>query len=371
MPDIIFVDNDPEGFLALASKIDRERIRPYSIDGANDMDAAFSAAHDAALWLFDFFLDDESEESHPENGLSLFQRWRGAIPTGRPATAVVSGHLQKALGEPIGPPARYHVHAQLLGVEWIGEKNEESMRKIIKLADASSRLAGRLSPQSGAPEHKIEPLSLEDLCSRLLEAPDGDWINSARRQVDRARPPRILAPLAGVGAARFVLAWLLNHVLPYPSFLLSDLQAAVRLGISIESLQLLLQQQNGLSETLSKIVYTGPLADFDQRRWWRAGIDNLAWRMSQQDEGYNLALESNARPTSIQWLAQTEPVVVSDPDLVETTEVAEAAECVRAMDEDFPPNVDPAWVRIKDAREDHKLRAKIVFEDRILLDLEK
>jgi hypothetical protein len=66
-------------------------------------------------------------------------------------------------------------------------------------------------------------------------------------------------------------------------------------------------------------------------------------------------------------LGQREPVIVSDADLVETSEIAETSDCVRAQDDDFPPDVDPAWVRIDLAREDARLAAKVVFDDRELL----
>jgi hypothetical protein len=64
-----------------------------------------------------------------------------------------------------------------------------------------------------------------------------------------------------------------------------------------------------------------------------------------------------------------EPVLVSDADLVETGEVAHAQECVRITDEDFPANVEPAWVRIADVRENRDLAAKVIFEDRDLVEM--
>lgn len=74
-----------------------------------------------------------------------------------------------------------------------------------------------------------------------------------------------------------------------------------------------------------------------------------------------------AGATAIEWLLQSEPVLLSDANLVETDEVVEARECVRVTDEDFPANVDAAWVRIEAAREDRQLEAKVVYEDRDLL----
>lgn len=110
-----------------------------------------------------------------------------------------------------------------------------------------------------------------------------------------------------------------------------------------------------------------PLANFIGRRWWRAAIDDLAWQLSQDDEGFRRAFEKFAGATTISWLEQAEPVLLSDADLVETLEIADAKACVRVADEDFPANVDPAWALITSARQDKLLAAKVVYEDRELL----
>ncbi|MEF3130115.1 hypothetical protein OS035_01385 [Rhizobium sp. 268] len=119
---------------------------------------------------------------------------------------------------------------------------------------------------------------------------------------------------------------------------------------------------------LDACEYRGPLNEFLGRRWWRAAIDDLSWNLSQDEHGYEAALGKLNVGENITWLMQSEPVLLSDADLVETDEIAEASECVRVTDEDFPANVDPAWVLIKLVKEDKHLRAKVVYEDRDLLD---
>lgn len=69
----------------------------------------------------------------------------------------------------------------------------------------------------------------------------------------------------------------------------------------------------------------------------------------------------------IDFLTQNDPVIRSDADLVETDEIVEARLCVRATDEDFPADVEPAWVLISEVRDNRKLAAKVIFEDQEVL----
>jgi hypothetical protein len=365
VPDIVYVDNEPGALVGQAAPEQQDRIAAYDFNEAAEIEQAFEAARDASLWLFDFFLvEDHGSPEEFENGLSLFNKWRGALPTGHPATMVVSNHLEKALGAPPGPLARHHVHAQRLGVEWIGDKSSDSLARVVQLADASRAIADGLAKGEAGAEPR--PIDVERICFDVLSlSAEADWVRSAQRQVDRSRPPRIGPPLKGFGAARPLVSWLLSHVLPYPSFLLSDAQAAVRLGIQPVSFAALASAKPALFDPLR---YQGPLAGFHGPRWWRAAIDDFGWQLTQSAEDYRSALAAKVDGVAIDWLAENEPVLVSDHDLVETAEVADASECVRAADEDFPANVEPAWIRIGAAKEDRHLAAKVIFEDLDLID---
>ncbi|TCS09300.1 hypothetical protein EV281_1011181 [Rhizobium sp. BK418] len=197
------------------------------------------------------------------------------------------------------------------------------------------------------------------------------------RHIDRARPPREVSTPSDTLKAQVVIGWLLAHVLPYPSFLLTDRQAALRLQITPDSFRKLVEtvgtDGNGGAHQGKLLAsrYEGPLSRFLGPRWWRAGIDDLAWHLSQDAAGFQAALEALAGTGAIKWLEQSEPVLVSDADLIETDEIAEAKDCVRVTDEDFPAGIDPAWVRIDEARSDKKLAAKVIYEDRELLDDEE
>jgi hypothetical protein len=373
MPDIVYIDDSPDDFLSQA-RPHGARIASFEFEESGPNDEAFAAAQAASVWLFDFFLITPAHSAHgDENGLSLFQKWK-ATNGGRPTTVVVSSDIEKAVGEPLGRLERQHVIAQKHGVEWVGAKTPETLERIIEIADAANIIGNNLkiTPLENNKFGTYDPASF---CFDVLNAPSlAEWANSAMRQIDRARPPREVPIASGAISAQAIVGWLLTHVLPYPSFLLTDRQAALRLELTPACFRALVdavetqasKKPNQIRLNASK--YDGPLSKFLGRRWWRAAIDDLAWHLSQDSAGYRPALQELSATTEVVWLTQSEPVLISDADLVETDEIAEASDCVRVTDEDFPANIDPAWVQLEAARSDRKLAAKVIYEDRELLE---
>jgi hypothetical protein len=374
VPDIVYVDNNPDSFTHLIPGLEENRVGTFVYSEEYPAEDALEPAKEAKVWLFDFFLVEPAHaQSKDENGLSLFQKWQAAVVEGRPTTVLISSALESAIKEPLGPVERHHVIAQRRGVEWIGDKSIETWRRVVQLADGAAVISDALKPaqEEGKP---LGTYDLEQLCYGVLQVPkDAAWGNSAQRQVDRARPPREV-PLLPPATARALLGWLISHVLPYPSFLLTDAQAALRLQITPVSYRALAGAIEGEGDRtshrtlLAASCYKGPLANFLGRRWWRAGIDDLAWQLSQEPDGYDPALERLGGAAGLEKLLQPEPVLVADADLVETDEVSDASECVRVTDEDFPANVEPAWVRIVDLQDNRELKAKVIYEDRDLLE---
>lgn len=374
MPEIVYVDDDPSGFMSLVRGEQQGRILAFEFGDHFPAEEALSAAKGAGVWLFDFFLVAQSSSStNDENGLSFFQKWKKEVGGARPTTVLLSSQLENAIGEPPGKIERRHTIAQRHGVEWVGSKDEETLREVIELADAVAIIGRTLKPIASKTSNSAT-YDLAQLCHDVLGVPPkAEWANSAQRQVDRARPPREVPAATTAASARSLVSWLISHVLPYPSFLLTDAQAALRLQITPASFRALAEavaaDQNPSAHGKSLLVcgYDGPLASFLGRRWWRAGIDDLAWQLSQESDGFGPALGRIATSIDLERLVQPEPVLLSDADLAETDEVADASECVRVTDEDFPAAVDPAWVLIASAREDRELAAKVVFEDHPVL----
>ena len=167
-----------------------------------------------------------------------------------------------------------------------------------------------------------------------------------------------------VRSSRDVIAWMLRHVLPYPSFLVRERHLAVRLRLAPSCLKAALAAETELSTLLGKVRYNGVLHDFGDKRWWTAGVDAIDWDLPRDGKSERSdALARLVHPVALVELDVADPVVVSDADLIETDEVAALADCVRATDEHFPAHAAPAWVRIQAAREDKALARKVRLED--------
>ncbi|MER9481937.1 hypothetical protein NKI74_21410 [Mesorhizobium sp. M0494] len=378
--DIIYIDDEPQHLLASA-KTHRagKRFADYM---PPDLKEAGPDAATANLWVFDFYNDDKERERpslevSSSNGLSVFQQFRLLVGDARPPAMVVSNHLESALGSEINL-ARRHILAEEFGVEWVAPKTlkgGEVITEILALADAAEALRESSAPLKDAGPTEYVP----ELCRVALHLPRNvDWQRAVIREVAGWRPPIWLEPggdhrvqalrdeLAvnpDIRSVRAVIAWMLRQVLPYPSFLIRDRHVAVRLGVSLNCLRTADNSATGLSRRLKRLQYRGILSEFDGTRWWGAGVDALEWSLPRQKEERSDALRQLFAPVPLVELEFADPVVVSDADLVETDEIAPAAECVRATDEHFPSQAAPGWVKIADARVDKALARKVRQED--------
>ena len=121
--DILYIDDVSTEILTPARAIGAEgRFAHFEPDEK----AATRVAARANLWVFDFFNDD-NQRVNPDlggvtsNGLSVFQQFRLLVGDARPPAVLVSNHLQDALGLEV-LPARRHILAEQVGVEWIAAK---------------------------------------------------------------------------------------------------------------------------------------------------------------------------------------------------------------------------------------------------------
>ncbi|MDP9916735.1 hypothetical protein J2W24_002382 [Variovorax boronicumulans] len=380
--DILYIDDAPNELLTPARAVGADE-RFADFQPAEP--AATRAAAKANLWVFDFFNDDK-QRTDPDldgvktNGLSVFQQFRLLVGDARPPAVLVSNHLPDALGVEV-LQAKRHVLAEQVGVEWIAPKvgtESDSIREIVSLADGTARLH-----KLGARLRESQPAAYStDLARLALKLPQrARWSASAVRNVAEWRPPVWVAPqtVSKPGAptvrpdirlARDVIAWMVRHVLPYPSFLVRERHIAVRLRLTLACLRQALATETELSKLLGKVHYNGILHDFAGSRWWTAGIDDIDWDLPRSGSERTAVLGRLVHPVQLVELDLDDPVVVSDSDLIETDEVAAIAECVRAADEYFPPQASPAWVRIEAAREDKSLARKVRLEDQADLEPE-
>jgi len=353
MPTVVYIDDEPEEFASALRELSLD-VRGFRDD---ELKAAAAEAPDADLLVLDYFYgrpDADEAELSDETGLTTFEKVRRKLRDRRPPTVLVSGHLEEALE---GVRQRPHVAALQLGVESVRSK---SAQDVVALASASATLRGVHKEGVDFDEW------LDELCMKCLELDSSvEWYRVARRHVNGAQPPLFVEGTTWQVFARGVLAWLGQAVMPYPSFLVSDRQVAVRLGIRAEHFVKWWEgdASGEIAEKLQTTLYTGPLSD-GSRRWWRAGCDMIAWEYAQRSDSPATQISKDMGLDDDAVLPFEEPVVVFNADLEETEDAAEAVECVRARDEHFPPDAAPAWVRIEDARFDRLLREKVVVDDR-------
>jgi len=378
--DIIYIDDEPQQLLAAARAVRAgqrfvEFVPP-------DLVGADAAAADANLWVLDFFNNDDERqnpdlEGVKDNGLSVFQQLRLMIGDTRPPAMVVSNHLDAALGDAVNP-ARRHILAEEVGVEWVAPKlhaESDVVAEMLALADAAAVLRG-VSKQLDA----ADPSNyVGELARTALKLPqNAEWTRAAVRDVGAWRPPawsiakadtrpaalrQQLPVRQDLRSVRSIVAWLLRQALPYSSFVVRDRHVAVRLGLSLDTVRAALEADTPFAKRLKRAAYKGVLAEFDGPRWWSAAIDSMTWGLPRQAEARTEALRVLLDGVPLVELGFADPVVVSDSDLVETDELAPAADCVRAADEHFPTHAPPAWVRIEDARHDKALARKVKLED--------
>lgn len=388
--DIIYVDDEPAPLLAAARAVRAgSRINEYLPDVLELAEVAAVAAANSNLWVFDFFNDpvDEARAGlarSTSNGLSLFQQFRFLVGDSRPPAVLISNDLEAAIGQDVNP-ARRHILAEQLGVEWIAPKiardGGQVLPELTTIADAVKTVRELADGM-----RVIEPAEyVAEFAHRVLAlSRTAEWSRLAIRDVATWRPPswaetlddhrlqalRDAVPIdPKLRAARSIVAWLIRQVMPYASFLVSRRHVAVRLGITLPCLDAALAEDTSLQRKAKRAIYKGILSEFGGPRWWSAAIDNLAWGLPREKDARTAQLTTLVAPAPLRELDFTDPVVLSSAELVEIDEIAPAAECVRATDEYFPSHAPPAWVRIKDARQDRALARKVRLEDQDRLEI--
>jgi hypothetical protein len=369
--DILYVDDEVEDLLLQARQA-REQQRFVQLtpdDVQKDQSRARDVASKSNLWLFDFFNDDEkrrtpdlSQTATAANGVSLLQQFRLVVGDARPPSMVISNHLEEAVGPELNL-SRRHVAAEELGVDWIAPKSGRVLREATAIADGFDILT-RSSAQLAEDPRAYSA----NLATVILSLPaDASWRNTAIRDVNHHRPPAWNKHSIR-RSAREVISWLVRHVLPYPTFVINERHIAARLGISLDCVRAAIDAKTKLREALSSCRYRGVLSDFAGRRWWSAGVDALGMNIPTRAEDREAFLTAWVHPIPLTILEFDDPVVVSDADLVEQDELADASACVRAADEHFPPEVPHAWVRLESARRDAILLSKVLSDDLPRLD---
>lgn len=320
------------------------------------------AAH---LVLMDYVLDHWEERDNQSvafdvrNGMALAAVLREIADKDERnhlmAIALHTGHLSAASGR-IRPPHASHVVARLNNLEWVFEKSDNGSgtgpyNRAVELARAVERL------QQDWPTDPT--MSRERALDLLHLGDDVEWSKRAWREVQKCQPP--VYELSGGPHGVFFLRWLLQDVLPYPSFLWSVDWVAARLRIEVEDLKRLAESDCELARDLKQRKYTGILAEFLGDRWWRTAIEDYAWELGGESVGSPTEFEDRIRERAagkMELVNVRDPVVCLDRNF-QPSEVSSPHKAVRVRPDYWPPFADSAWMTIESVKRDGELMAMV------------
>ncbi|MEX2193915.1 MAG: hypothetical protein WD844_01395 [Thermoleophilaceae bacterium] len=359
-PFVVIVDDEPDNVQGLAADLHKtlavQVLEPQELDEP--------ALREGTIFLVDLFLTDwpGREELTPGaqvfDGVALAAVIRAHARNARrppPIIALNTGHAGDFSDLPV--EIREHAIARANNLEWVFLKNDSrssipTHERVAELAEAQRRLP-RDWREAAAETDLLELLGARE--SELDEILDA-W------------PPirEVNTDTAGVA----MLRWLLHRVLPYPCFLLDERHVAVRLGLSCSALNAAAEGGSKLAEALSRCSYKGVLAGFDGPRWWRSRIEEMLWELSpSRDLPTTVAALQALSDVPLERTETPNGVVVLDADYTPRPEPADVAEAVRIRLDDWPPYAEDAWASIDDAREDPRLRDRVLPLDRARLDV--
>ncbi|MGY3442748.1 hypothetical protein [Bradyrhizobium sp. USDA 4473] len=253
--------------------------------------------------------------------------------------------------------SREHRLAPALDVEWILFKNDErATQRLADLTEAFQQIRAGVGTDGA---------SLAEI-GKILDVPThGVWSDQAREELQNARPPvdqtEDGAPQSARGASQIV-RWLCHRALPYPGLFLSDFYAAWALGISVEDFTQLvdLDPSTEWLIELKRARYTGPLASFMGRRWWRPGIDQLVWLLDEATAKSGTRLEALKSAVPRFEFGELKPssshVVIWDDDLLES-DIGSIEEAIQVHPPGWPAEALEPWMLKADVKADPVLTA--------------
>jgi hypothetical protein len=361
-PLILIVDDKPETEKGRASVISNLGLRaivktPQEVTIEDIKSSSVVAVDEYLEW--DSVPHPETPAFFPIDGLAVMRvlqrhAWANKVA---PAFVLRSGELSK-LGAALPAGIRESALAIQHDLDWAFNKNDEKeSRRIVALAAATHSLRevfARGAEWDGGAE--------------WLGIKESEWSKLAISQADACRPPD--GSVADYTAGSSWLRWFTQRILPYPTFILSDLHASLRFRLSLPSFNAVTQSDSELSRILRPLQYQGHLSDFCGRRWWRAGIEmfidgivaDADWDTTEAD-ALNERL-SELHGEELDFIEEDHPVAVMDSDYIESQWVIDSSEAVRLSPDLWPVFADEPWASIDDVQNDATLRSLVAKEDR-------
>jgi hypothetical protein len=365
-PGLLIIDDEPDQQVSAAAAL---RLSGLEVAVRLPTDLTEQDLLDADLIAIDQFYD-WSKVPHPEevaywpaDGLALAGIISRRLATLSSHAAVVlrTGDIDR-LARNLPRSARVPLLSATFGLDWILEKGAgDTSVQIRELASAAAALRSFTDRPTDWNEGS-------DWLSLPLDRP---WASSALAEVQVCRPPEHVVAEYTAGTAW--LRWFAHRVLPFPSFLVSDLKAASILRMTISDFRSIVEGRDSrLSAIIGECAYTGHLAELAGRRWWRAGIESLLDELLL-DAPFEATIEEvleasfeHLHGTRVQILPAGNPVVTIDSDYAEVG-ISDASDCVRLAPDYWPVFADQPWAERSDVYDDAGLARMVSRGDRHLV----
>ena len=349
-PKIVIIDDHIEELSPLNALVKERGASFTQVVFPADVDEEL--LKDADLVVVDFTLsgwidnvDVDQVALKPRNGVALASvlrqhcaNLRDFPPTG---FALITGQPEKLGAVP--SERRPHVISRLNNFEWFFEKRasepsvaERNADQIISLASAIKSLPNSVGKDLGTIESLLEYLGIHS---------DNELFERFSDSVQRCRPP--IHHLAQASHGLIVLRWLLHRILPYTTFLVGNLGLAARLRVEPSWLNAELSSESSLKTELGSYQYAGPLSNFDGRRFWREGVEQHLWNVTEGNSSNSEAIHEYLEKCcgSVDKLALKRPVVTLDHKLQVENVFSESDDVLPILLDDWPSYAEPAYIR--------------------------
>lgn len=348
-PTIVFVDDNTEelGPLSKLVQVDGRAsskvLSPADVD-LDELVKADLVVVDYTLddWIDNVSIPEDQISLRPLNGVALAAvlREHAAKQKEYPPTgfALITGRPEAFATLPA--EHRPHVISRLSNVEWLFAKQADqgsTANQIVSLASAIRSL----------PKSVGDKLRTMDGLLTYLGVRKGRLHERYRDAVERCRPPIHLLAQRSHGLA--ILRWLLHRILPHTAFLFDTFHLAARLSVSPDSLEHeLAKKDSPTSSLLSQYLYGGPLSDFDGKRWWRDGIEQLLWDITRGNSANVEAVRSALdirECTELEAIDIIRPVATLDSALNREDKLSSRDDAVKLQLDDWPGYAEPPYAR--------------------------
>ena len=348
-PTILVIDDEPDRL--------RDEFALRFFNDANTYtehpnDLEIDDLESANLVLVDYRLDEWPQRDlqaislRPKNGVALASILREYADefntTELKAFALHTAHLRDIQGRfPTG--TAQHVLARLNNVEWIFPKTESRrFDQMLHLAEAVRRLPSEWPNDSAKVVRKLLAMDEES--------------NSHERCWHDVKDCRVpIDEMTDGGHGILFIRWLLHDVLPYPCFLWAEHWVAARLRISLDALREVLKGYSVLAQELRSMRYTGILAGFLGKRWWRGALEDYVWNLTggHKVDGQQFRdVLTKCAGMELDPVDANPAVVCLDNELEPTEGFKSPMDVVTLRPDHWPPFAEPAWIDIDTVRDD-------------------